>query len=287
VGWFVPQSFWHATALAAAGARARVDPGFGPRAGHIERVLGESDLGLDATQIEIRRSASNFLDGAATFRELRPGGWSPKIRIHGRHHVTAALDGKHGLILWIANVNNSRLILRRALHSIGLDYWQLSRPSHGFSSTALGVAALNRFWRSAEDRYVARRLMISSAGERSTLAPMRALRHRLTTNGVVSITVGDAAEDVAFVPFFAGSLPLATGPAKLARASGAPLLPVFAAARGTTFEIWIEPPLSIGDADAPIHECLRDYGQRLEARVAEDPDTYRIWSQTLVDAREP
>ena len=107
----------------------------------------------------------------------RPGGWSPQITVTGTEHLHVALAAGRGAVLWVAPFVFAPLVAKRGLHQAGFSVHHLSRPSHGFSSTRLGMAVLNPIRTRIEDRYLAERITIPRSGE--TTAAIRTLARRL------------------------------------------------------------------------------------------------------------
>jgi len=83
---------------------------------------------------------------------------------------------------------------------------------------------------------------------------------------------------------------LAPGAVKLARVSGAPLLPMFWAPAGEGGPaLEIDPPIvpdASADADRAIAECLQKFAGALESRVRRWPRSYRNW-HLLGDGEQP
>ena len=116
------------------------------------------------------------------------------------------------------------------LHRHGQPLTHLSRWEHGPSKTRWGVTWLNPVQRLAEDRFLRERVTIGEG--RDPLAALRRLGICLAENRVVSITLGEEASSTVDVPFLAGTLKVPLGPIKLARRTGAPLLPTHTVAIG-------------------------------------------------------
>ena len=127
----------------------------------------------------------------------------------------------------MGNFYYSSLVTKMAFCRYGVDVTHLSRPTHGSSRTEFRIRRLNRIRTKVEDRYLLERVVIDS-GAKGELH--RRLCRRLVTNGVVSIPVGQWAKGIVKTPFLAAQLGLATGPAKLAIETGAPLLAVLTVA---------------------------------------------------------
>jgi lauroyl/myristoyl acyltransferase len=107
------------------------------------------------------------------------------------------------------------------------------------------------------------------------------LLRRLRGNDVVSVTVRARAARPSIVPFLDGTIRLATGAADLAYATGAALLPVFAARElEGHFRAVIDPPLEVRHQVARRESsdlALRDYAARLKPFVLDYPGQWRGW----------
>jgi lauroyl/myristoyl acyltransferase len=110
---------------------------------------------------------------------------------------------------------------------------------------------------------------------------MRVLRK----NGILSVTAGDwEGQRLATVQLCGGTLDLAVGAPRLARISGATLLPVFTV-RGKdedTIRVIIGPALPVpqrGDADDALQNAARGFARALEHYVRGYPAEWREWKK--------
>jgi lauroyl/myristoyl acyltransferase len=201
--------------------------------------------------------------------------WRPDIRLNGEAHLQKALESGHGTILWVLETAFSTLIVKMALHNLGYQACQLSRPGHGFSTSSFGIRFLNPIWTRVENRFIAERILI--VGENAAEA-LTALRARLAENRIVIITVAPLAYKFAEVPFFHAQLQLPAGPVRLALTTGAALLPVFAFTTDNGgFEVSIEEPLYPGDRTASVENIAAAFAKRLEPFILEHPDQWTGW----------
>ena len=256
----------------------------GEQAGHtyridliVGRVLSEYISGQRAYEIDADWRA-RVLEARMQILALhRPGrSWQPKIQMHGLEHLEAALERKSGALLWVSDFVYSSLITKMAFCQAGYAVSHLTRPEHGFSVTPYGVHVLNPLWTKIEDRFITERVTLD---KESTETALELLRSRLTANRVVSITVGNWARRTIDLPFFKGTIRLATGPAHLSQGSHAPLLPVFTfRSDGGEYHV------SIGSAidgqttsQGDYARSIRSYVKTLEEYVLSYPDQWNGW----------
>jgi lauroyl/myristoyl acyltransferase len=245
-------------------------------AGHAR--VSERDLALaeichePARSIAIERIASGHAARLRGLREYARPARAWPIDVDGFSRIEEARAAGRGAILWIGRFTWASLIAKVGLQRAGLAVSHLSRPTHGFGESAFAVRRLNPIWTRIEERFVHERIVMKPA---AGAAALRALHERLQANGVVSITVGDEGARVVAVPFLGGTLRLASGPASLATASGAPLLPVFVVRNGNgRFRVAIEPALELHPEDPRDRRGPRiaeGYAARLEPWVRRYP----------------
>ncbi len=221
-------------------------------------------------------TSAYFEEVMQVMRGYWPGGWQPEIETQGLQHVEDGLAGGRGVILWVAAFTWSSLVSKMALARLGLAVAHLSRPTHGFSRSRLGMPVLNPLRTRMEDRYLGERITIHPGME---MAAMRALRRRLAANGVVSIAHGTA-QRMLEASFPGGMLKVPTGPMTLALTSGAPILPVFATRISPgKFRVEIEKPLSLhGEArEDALRGGARAFAAALAERALAHPQQWRGW----------
>ena len=173
-----------------------------------------------------------------------------------------------GAILWIGHFVHGDLVAKMAFDRAGLAVNHLSHPRHGFSSSRFGMNCLNRVKTAAEDRHLASRVLLDDS--RPTAA-MKTLRRCLKHNGVVSISVRGADRNSQSVRCLDGEISIARGAARLARATGAALLPVFPVRNGDGgFTVHVEAPLDLENAEA-------GYAGRLEHHILAYPGQWLGW----------
>ncbi|WP_374332679.1 hypothetical protein [Aestuariivirga sp.] len=273
VSWLVPERHWQRVCEFLAGP---------PREGSADAVTRGIELsGLTVPMEMISHSLKThrFLSYLQYLRDYRPAGWRCNAVIDGADTLRKAQSRNNGVILWIAHFVYNGLPLKKALSEADFPVFHMSRPEHGFSTTAYGVAVLNPLRSRIEERYLARRIMIKRGAEHVALREA----HRLLGDGnIVSITAGHwEGRQVARVPVGTATLPVSTGAPSLAHATGAPLLPVFIRREGDgSFRLRIGEALacdtSLPRGDA-VAAAMTDFSRQLNSEIARSPDQWRGW----------
>lgn len=277
LSWVVPiERLWPlALAMPGWGGRRR-DP-VGASDIIMAHTLSDQVSPLQATEL-FRRWQTRSLEMTMQILALRRPGrrWRPVIRLQGLEHLTASLRGKLGAILWISDFVYRPLIVHMALRQAELAAVHLSRPEHGFSVSPFGVRFLNPLWAAVENRFLAERVVIENDDASGAL---KTLRERLSANDIVSITVAETGRRTLDARFLHGRIRVASGPAHLARSSGAALLPVFAVRNDDgAYEVSIGQALDVNDsADPPYSAAIRAYAEMLEPFVRQYPDQWNGW----------
>ena len=277
VAWLAPAKYWHGIALMFASLSARLRPrSFEKRHQWIADVVGQSELGMSAKEIEMARVAGEYEDRLAILRSCRPGGWRPALFLTGAEHVDAGLARGFGVVLWVNNCVGSRLFTKMAFHQAGYAVSHLSAPAHGFVGSEFGKRWLNRIWTRVEDRYLAERVGLQRKDSRPAL---ETLNEKLRANEIISITVGPWARRLLEFPFFSHRLRLPTAPVALARSARAVLLPVFIARREDgRYEVSVEEPLELlEDDETAVLAAAEKLAELVRAYVAEHPGQWRGW----------
>ena len=285
LAWAVPERHWPKVARAVANLhlllqaqnREKYRQRLSLLQGHVDPVA------LD--NMPAANMAAGYLARMQGFREYRPGGWHPDIRIEGTDHIEAALARGHGAVLWVAPFVFSDLVTKKGLFDAGYRVSHLSRPSHNISDTRFGMAVLNPVWTRIERRYLAERVVIRRDNPSSALAT---LRDRLRENRLVSITVGDQARRTEAADLLNGRLQIATGPLHLAATMDASLLPVFTVERERgDFVVRVGRPLIPGReyGDAGYDRIVESYARRLEPYLLRYPDQW-IAAESMTPAHD-
>ena len=209
-------------------------------------------------------------------------GWQAPIELSGAHHVTNALAGGRGAVLWVAHFSFNSLAVKKAFHAAGFPVSHLSRPEHGFSKSRFGVSCLNPIRVRTELRYLDDRIVIDRAKPAS--AVNRAQR-RLRANEIVSITAGAwEGARVATANVRGCALDLSTGAPGLALMTGAALLPVFTVRDpGTSrIDVIVGEPIAMdhdGNRDETLLKATQAFADRLGPFVASHPLQWRDWEK--------
>jgi lauroyl/myristoyl acyltransferase len=277
MAWLLPQSAWPG----AADLLGRLDLALHPQRTdanikHLARLLdGFSSLpGVQA--IERGFFASRYLERFQYLRAHRPGGWEPDIRIQGREHVEAARAAGRGMIFWGSAFAYNDLILKMALHRLGLSTFHYTRPVHGLSKTRFGIKFLNPVRTSIECHYLGARV----CAEERIKEAMEVLRQEAEAGGAISIKMGNRGRRRVTVPFLNERIELATGPVALARRWNALLLPTFTVQKEDgSFDVVIGAPLqsSEPDEEARARAIVEAYVRELTPRVLAHPEQWRGW----------
>lgn len=236
----------------------------------------------EASDLRRRQLEQKMISLAFFIRQLG-GGTACEIAIEGNEHVTEALAGGRGAVIWIADFVFASEVARQAFHALGHPLTHAIRPEHGFSATRFGVKYLNPIHARAGSRHVREFVVLDRDNPDDT---RRRLEQRLGGNGLVSL-LACAYEGRTLVqaPFLRGRLQLAIGAPALAFKMGCPILPVFTrpSPMAPDFTVSIGRPLLMKSAErrTAILEAATDFVTRLSPRVETHPELWRGWSSLL------
>lgn len=291
--WLIPQRLWTPFSVLVAtvvmrllsrSTAARID---------VVRRTCEGHPGLPSPRALVTRAMAGHVEQHLQYlRELRPGGWKPRVELTGYEHIDRALEGRKGAIVWIAPTLYSHLVSKKGLHAAGYAVTHLSHVTHGGSTGSKLGHHLNPFRGMADARYLEERMVMTDGTE---LRRTRELFDRLRANSLVSITAIEFGPDrgarVVDGPFLSGEIRLPTGAPSLALASGAPLLPLFVLRRAyDRFEVVVEPPLapsSSSDRHEAVDALVHEFMERIEHHSLEHPELYSHWYHTEPRRSEP
>lgn len=279
LAWLAPSRWWAPTCVLLSETAARLAPrGTSRRIEQVRERCGARDDLPAPRFIVTHTSAARIERHLQYLRELRPGGWHPRIELTGAEHIDAALAKGRGCILWVAPTMHAFLVVKKSLSSAGYALTHLSHIEHGLSQTRLGKP-LSALRTRPEERYLAERLVMTDGAE---LQRTRDLYARLRANSLVSITAETTwGARMVSGGFLGGTISLPSGAPSLSLASGAALLPTFAIRHTHDhFEVIIEPALAAGptvDRHAAVDGLAHDYIARIDHYVSMYPEQYAQW----------
>ena len=265
IAWLLPERLWAPLGRAASIAVTRLRPGVTrARSAMLASVLDGRVIDRSLLRLQVDIMTAAIEERCQLLRARRPGGWRPRLRLVGEQHLERALAKGHGAVLWVCPFAYSDLVTKMALHRAG------------FAVTHLSAVSPDRWLHTAvETRYLKERIVAPADGSLSYLPVLEA---RLEANGLVAIRAGEGPVEV---DFLGGSIGMASGPASLAVATEAALLPVLVVpGEAGGFDVVIEPPLvaapGLTRPATPRHLAAR-YAARLESCVLAHPHLWGRW----------
>lgn len=279
----IPERRWRALCHRLESIRAGIDASGLERVGRAaERIIGGSHASFERRGFALEAAAGATEHNLQVLRSRSRRGWNPVLQLEGAKHLDSALAAGRGAVLWVAHFCFHAMATKKALRDAGYRVWHLSRPEHGFSRSTVGIAVFNGIRTAAEGQQLAGRIVFER--DKPGAAAVAATRV-LAQNGILSITAGDwEGQRIAAIDVCGGKLQLAIGAPRLARLTGAVLLPVFTV-RGAdqqTIRVVIEPALATrsgGEADAALQSAAQAFGRVLEGYVRRYPAEWRDWSR--------
>ncbi|CAG0990661.1 Phosphatidylinositol mannoside acyltransferase [Phycisphaerales bacterium] len=132
-----------------------------------------------------------------------------------------------------------------------------------------------------------RRLGVIEAPIDDGIAMWIGLRDALARNEVVLLQADrtPAGERGVAVPFLHGRVRIPTGPARLARLTGAPIVPVFAARAADRVRLFVEPPIPVGPEVSDGDICVQ-LGSLIAKYVARYPDQWLVLEKAWIEDQE-
>ena len=279
LAWLAPARMWSPASGSLTSVVERLTPrGTAARIDSTRRRCGDRTDLPAPSEIVARTMARRVERHLHYLRELRPGGWHPRITLTGGGNIDRALEQERGCILWVAPMLFSHLVTKKGLHEAGYAVTHLSHANHGVSQSRLGYR-LNVVTTRPEERYLAERLVMTDGDE---LRRTRQLYDRLGENALVSIMAAtEFGARMVTCPFLCGEVRLPTGAPSLSLATDATLLPVLALRHDDDrFEVIVEPPLTATPGDdrhAVVDDLVQQYVRRVEIHVIRHPEQYTEW----------
>ena len=281
VAWLVPERYWlpvsrllarlvHAIGLVRDRGMRRQIP-----------LVAGNGVRLDPSAAELERTVSRNLLFMQMLKVHHPLGLRQPIALHGQEHIAEGLQNGHGVILWGSWFQPSSLLEPIALARAGFALHQLSRWDHGPSRTYLGQRWLNRIALSAENRFLAERLVI----EEGSFSALMTLQARIKKNCVVGVRAIHLGRRQIELPFLHGRIRIAPGPVELAFATGAVLLPMFMVRDADgRHALHIEAPIAVdrsGDRNDAVAKAMTEYVRRLVPYVLKYPGQWAGWNDQV------
>ena len=228
-------------------------------------------------ELQLRLQGDKILQLFEYLREMRPGGWRPKLLLSGTEHIDNALRRGAGVVLWVVPARSSGLIVKKSLREAGYSIAHLSRSFHGISQTHYGRVVLNKIIVRSETRYLSHRVLVD---EEVNGRSLRWVKEFLKDGGILSVSMSGQGKQQVTVPVLGGSVDLATGAVNLALRTGAVLLPVVTRPGvAGAFEVRVEPPIEAPTAsnrpDA-INAMAEQFARILERELVEINPASRI-----------
>jgi len=209
-----------------------------------------------------------------------------RARLRGVEHLSQALEGGKGVILWASNHFGKMVLAKQILHEYGFPVHKVHVENHlggfrnnGDPETWVQHRFIGPFFERCEEAFVAGIVYLPSS---DSLAFTRVFLDRLKQNAIVCVA-GDAKHGRKLIPleFLGFTEVFPTGIVTLAKISGAPILPMLCIQEqnGETCAI-VERPIHIEttvDRDRAAADSIAQYLTVLEAYTRRYPEQYRNW----------
>lgn len=248
----------------------------------LARILGPLPAG--ERRRLVRGTFDTFWDETLGFVPWRAAR-GPAIEVVGGEHLDAARAAGRGAVLWESGFFGRRNVAKQALQRQGFAIHQVHDQRHragfatDFQRSWLSERVVLPYFAARERRFVAEIIALPGT---SSLAFTRALAAVLQGNGILCITADfPQGRRLVTVPLCGEPKRFATGMVSLARACGAPLLPLFCVRESDgRIRVIVEPPLAVesdGERDAAAVATIGRYASLLDRYLRRYPDQYRSW----------
>lgn len=269
-----PPKYWPAISIALARLHLRLR---GSRSAHIADACAQH-LKKDGRAVELAVIAEEYTENIEAIRESLPGRWQCALTLHGSESIDRAQRSGRGAVLWVSAFIHSDLVTKKALSRAGYALNHLSAIGHPYSPSWVGVNILNPVRVRAENRYLAKRVIVAYGEAQPAL---EILKQSLHAGGIVTVTAIGAGRKKVAVPLLGGTIRLATGALRLARDTRAALIPVFTVRDpGGGYAIHCGPDLT-ADADQsggdPMQHMTTRYVSLLEPFIRAHPGAWQGW----------
>ena len=248
----------------------------------ISRVLGGRAIDMPHRELVTENLGGHFETMLLRLRGWPEGADAPTVTLEGRAHIDRALARGKGVILWWAPLRFGTMTFTVALKQAGLQPTMLGRPEHGFSPNRFSQLVINPWLRDQAGILDIDRIIIEGDGQQAVAA----IRRLLGRNGIILINSIALSDRPVELPYFDGRIAVATGPPRIALATGAALIPAFSARdEDGAFHLVVHPPLDLDDtADqaTATHILLQDFIALLEAHVLRHPTAWPDWRPNVL-----
>jgi amino acid adenylation domain-containing protein len=251
------------------------------------RVLGDRTVDLPHRDLVTENLGTLFEEILLRYRGWPDGADAPTVTLEGREHIDRALAEGKGLILWRAPMLIDSMAIKVALNAAGLPFTVLGRAQHGLSLTKVGHLGINRLTREREGPLTAGHIVI----ERDEQPALAEVQQLLGQNGIVSISARFLSDNPVELPFFDGRIVIATGPPRLALATGAALIPIFSSRdESGHFRVTVHPAVEADSATghtAATRLLMERFIASLETHVLRNPATWPNWRENVPGRNTP
>lgn len=236
-------------------ARANVRRALGAELGERDReaLVAEMYAHLGQSFVEFLRGSREDARGVGA-----------RLRIEGREHLEAALADRRGVLVLAAHLGNWELLVRGGGTAFG-------RPV-SVVTKRLSAGPAEAAWRALRRGGVG---LLAAAGS------ARAVLAALARNEIVVYVLDQSAPSprAVFVPFFGHSAATSPDLARLARISGAPVLPVFTWREGDRHRVEVRRPVPLpetADRRAGEREATARFTAEIEDAIRRAPAQW-LW----------
>jgi len=244
------------------------------------RLTNELGVGLTDAESDVlaRRYIANAVRRALDDLDLANDREEPICRaFRGREFLDEALAGRRGVLLvsfhWYAERAAKRYLAKAGYPVLSVR----SQDPHDPRASRLGKRLL-------QPRYIRflHEVLRDEVFAEDPECSLKILR-RLRSGGITDIHIdAQYTRDLARVPFLGRDRSFPTGPLRLARVAGCPVLPMAATGHLRSLEIRIDPPLPLDytlSSEELCRESMPVLLRAIEGHVREYPDQWELWTR--------